>query len=276
MKKFTSTDLGGAPINKNDLRDIFNSEIWDAVQAVFSKYDTDTEGLVISGCLTTANGGNFDMTAGIVYMNGEFMRIAAATNQSFTKYIAPSAVVNDSRTFADSNSHVVAVTKNAELVGSIPGAGQYLVIASLTDLDASRWRPALLQDLTAEAATRSAADIAIQLEIGTQNPQGLVFKSLTIPAWDMDTTAVMPVAHGLSVTELGRICSMDAIIRPDAIDQPARLFAVSAAGQREGYLSGTSTTNLSLGRTTGGVYDDPGFSSTGFSRGRLLISYIPD
>lgn len=131
MKKFTSTDLGGAPIFKDDLRTIFNTEPWKVIQAMLSPFDADVEGLVISGCVTTANASNFDMTAGIVYLNGEFMEIAAVTNQSFTKYIQPSTVVNDDRTFEDGTVNTVAVTKGAQLGGSAPGAGQYIAIASI-------------------------------------------------------------------------------------------------------------------------------------------------
>ncbi len=156
MKKFTTaTDLGGAPINKNDLRDVFNSEIWDAIESLMSQFSSDVQGVVIEGCATTANGGNFDMTAGVVFLNGEFMKISAATNQSFTKYIAPATAINDTRTFADSTSHVVTIDKKAELVGSAPGSGQYITIASLTDLDDRRWSPATVQTSIALKANKA-------------------------------------------------------------------------------------------------------------------------
>lgn len=139
MKKFTSTDLGGAPIFKGDLFGIFNKDIWTAVEALLSPFNSDTQGIVVSGCVTTNNAGNFDMTAGVVYLNGEFMEIPSYTNQAFTKYIAPSSVVDDTRTFQDGSSHVVASKTSAGIYGSAPGSGQYLTIASLTDLDDRRW-----------------------------------------------------------------------------------------------------------------------------------------
>lgn len=139
MKKIVqAADLGGAPIHKNDLRESFNDEIWDAIEALLSPFNSDTEGIIVSGCVITANASNFDMTAGIVYLNGEFMRIAAATNQTFTKYIAPSAVVDDDRQFAGGATNTLFETKGAELVGSIPGAGQYITINTLTGADDRR------------------------------------------------------------------------------------------------------------------------------------------
>ena len=131
MKKFISAGLGGAPINKNDLKELFNDEIWAALEALLSPYNDDTQGIIVSGCVLSANASNFDMTAGIVYLDGEFMRIDAATNQTFTKYIAPATPVDDSRTFADASSQAVTRDKKAELVGSAPG-GQYITIANLT------------------------------------------------------------------------------------------------------------------------------------------------
>lgn len=189
MKKFTSSDLGGAPVNKNDLRDIFNSEIWDAVQALLSQFNADTQGIVVSGCVTTANASNFDMTAGIVYLNGEFMRIAAATNQTFTKYIAPATTVNDTRTFADITSHVVAVTKGAELVGSAPGSGQYLTISSLTDLDDRRWNPATQAQITTLQNNNTAIS-------------GGTWQSVALSASDIENSSnVNPTSIGTSAVE---------------------------------------------------------------------------
>jgi hypothetical protein len=106
------------------------------------------------------------MTAGIVYLNGEFMRIAAATNQSFTKYIAPAAVVDDDRQFADGTTNTIFETKSAELVSSPPGAGQYITINTLTGAEDRRvtvkWSRI---DKTGASATETAAGIA---EIATQ------------------------------------------------------------------------------------------------------------
>lgn len=139
MKKWTSTALGGAPVTDDDLLAVFNSEIWGAIEAIFYQFNSDTQGVIVSGCVLTDNAGNFDMTAGIVYLNGEFMRIPAFTNQAFTKYIAPDTIVNDSRTFQDSTTNTVAVTKQATLVGSAPGSGQYVTIASLIGPDVRRY-----------------------------------------------------------------------------------------------------------------------------------------
>lgn len=141
MKKLTTaTDLGGAPIYKSDLRDLFNVDIWNVLDGIFSaQFGADVQGVILSGCVVTNNAGNFDMTAGIVYLNGSFMRVPAVTNQAFTQYIKADTVVNDSRIFADGSTHNVMINTPAICAAGIPGSGQYITISSLTSADAQRW-----------------------------------------------------------------------------------------------------------------------------------------
>lgn len=135
MKKLTTaTDLGGAPIYKSDFRTLFNVDIWDCVQGLLSMYNATTEGVIVSGCVVTPNAGNFDMTTGVVYLNGVFMRVPAVTNQTFPKYIQPGTVVNDSRIFADGSTHTVMVDTPAICQAGIPGSGQYITISTTGNL----------------------------------------------------------------------------------------------------------------------------------------------
>lgn len=139
MKKLTlAADLGGAPFTKSDLRTIFNQEIWDAIEGMCSPFDdgfggTQTQGVVISGCGLTHNGSNFDMAAGIVYLNKKFLRVPAAVNQPFPQYIQEDTAVNDTRSFADGGSHVVAITSLAKLANTAPGSGQYITLSDYPD-----------------------------------------------------------------------------------------------------------------------------------------------
>lgn len=139
MKKLsTGTDLGGAPITKADLRQIFNVDLWDALDAIMFPYDSHIEGVIVHGCVFSNNAGNFDMTAGIVYLNGEFMRVPAVINQAYTKYIQPDTVINDTRSFSDGGSHIVAIDKPAKVAAGIPGSGQYITVNSLTGAEDRR------------------------------------------------------------------------------------------------------------------------------------------
>lgn len=134
MKKYVNPiPNGGAPLHNNRITSELQTEIWEAMQSLLARYSSDTQGVIVSGCVISDNAGNFDITAGIVFLNGEFMRLAAATNQTFTKYIAPKAVTYEQKTFADSVAKNLIEVKEAELVGSAPGSGQYITIANLTD-----------------------------------------------------------------------------------------------------------------------------------------------
>jgi hypothetical protein len=137
MKKFTATANGGAPIHSDDRRTIFNEEFWDVIEGLFSPYLTDTQGIIVSGCVISG-GGPYDISEGIVFLDGEFMRLPAQTGQTLPKYIKAATAVNDSRTFADGSTGTMAVTKSAELAGSAPGT-QYIAITSITDPDDRRW-----------------------------------------------------------------------------------------------------------------------------------------
>jgi len=264
MKKLsTATDLGGAPIYKNDLREVFNYEIWAAVEALMSQFNSDTQGIVVQGCVTTANGGNFDMTSGVVYINGEFMRIPAATNQSFTKYIAPAAVVNSTRTFAYTTSHVVTIDSKAVLVSSAPGTGQYITISSLIDLDDRRWRPALLQDVD-----------AVQNEVDTQNPDGLITIMYTIGNWNMVSTASVQITHGISGLQ-----SKPHHIRVTIINDSEGLPGKSSqdileAGDWQS-CPDEDPTLIILNRDSGGKFDSVNYNSTPYNRGYVFLTYKP-
>lgn len=145
MKKVvTAATTGGAPLYKSDLREVFNDEIWDAIESLLAQYNTDAAPVIISGCTFTANVGtpaNFDMTAGIIYIDGEFKRIDAVTNISFTKYIASAAATQDSRTYGDGTNNAFIETKKAEFVSSAPGAGQYVTVSSLSSASYRRLTP---------------------------------------------------------------------------------------------------------------------------------------
>jgi hypothetical protein len=131
MKKLlNSSALGGAPVYKSDLRDIFQDEMWDCIEAMFSPFDSDTEGVIVTGCVISGSG-PYDISDGIVYLSGEFRRFAAVTGVTLPKYIVLSTSFYDNRVYANGVSNDFAITSNCELAAS--GTGQYIAITSPTD-----------------------------------------------------------------------------------------------------------------------------------------------
>lgn len=257
---------GGAPFTNEDLNDVFQGEIWAAMQAMLSQYDSDAEGVIVSGCVVTPNASNFDMTAGIVYLNGEFMRVDAVTNQTFTKYIKAAAATNVTRTFNDAASKTFIIEKKAEVSGTADGGGQEITISSLYS---SLYRR--LEFLNGSHTVKIAAD-------GTESTKRILTKVIEIGDWNMDTTASINVAHGLS--SQANIRSVSVLIRSDtgsntSVISNSCIDDITGAGgdqQAWVYYANTST-NIAISRLTGGVFDGTSYDSTSYNRGWVTIQY---
>jgi hypothetical protein len=94
-------------------------------------------------------------------------------------------------------------------------------------------------------------------------------KIIEIGDWNMDTTASVSVAHGLT---LSTIRAVDVIIRPD--DDVNRLgIYYATAGVSNGDFT-VDATNVTLSRTAGGSFDSANYNATSFNRGYIVILYV--
>lgn len=252
MRKFlTGTDLGGMPIYKSDFRDPLNADLWAAIDGLLSVISGDTQGVIISGCVFTNNAGNFDMTAGVVYLDGEFMRVPAATNLPFTRHIRPATPVSDSRTFGNGVSHAVLQTKDAE-INAATGGSQYITISSLTSADSRRLSNLLMQ--------KSASDVYLRTKI------------VEIGDWNMDATTSVGVAHG--ITDWKKIRGFEVVIRNDADNLYYNLYVTSGGSNTvQGSVDTFDSTSVTLSRFATGTFDNAGFDSTSYNRGWVKIIY---
>lgn len=237
MKKIvTGSTPGGAPLYLGDFKTTFNDEIWDAMQALLSGYDSDTEGLIISGCVISG-AGPYNMTAGIVYLNGEFMRIDAQVGIGLPQYIQPLATVNTSRQFENNTNQVLFEEKSATVAGSAPGAGQYVAITSTTDAEDRR--------------------------IGKyQQPKT---KVLPIGVWNMDADGSSPnIPHGINS---GKIVGYQIMIFDDS--GVGKMFVEDLGA----VLTSYDATNFSITRIIGGQFDTASYDSTAINRGFITVFY---
>lgn len=255
---------GGAPFTNEDLNDVFQGEIWAAMQAMLSQYDSDSEGVIVSGCAVTPNASNFDMTAGIVYLNGEFMRVEAVTNQTFTKYIKASAAVNVARTFNDAASKTFIIEKKAEVSATADGGGQEITISSLYS---SLYRR--IEFLNGSHAVNVTS-------AGSESVKRILKKTIEIGDWNMDSDSSVGVATGITDSEL-KIRGIFAMIRDDAGNQyplHSKINITGAAGGQDGWIYGVgSTDTIGLVRLTGGFFDGTNYDSTSYNRGWVTIFY---
>ena len=98
---------------------------------------------------------------------------------------------------------------------------------------------------------------------------GLLPKVIEIGIWDMDATAQVSVAHGLTVSD---IRSITAVIILDASANRYDINVDDSTGTGTAGISLTPT-NVVLDRKSGGFFDNTSFDSTAASRGQLVIWY---
>lgn len=247
MKKITqSATTGGAPIYLDDFKDVFNDEIWDILQAKFAAFDTDAEGIIVQGCNIGGSGpSSYTISGGIVYLDGEFRRLSAATGLSLPQYIIAATDVNTTRTFEDTVVKTLFVTKSAELDTSAPGSGQYIAITSTTDPDNRRFDRPMVSNTF------------------------LRTKVVEIGDWNMNSGTGTPgvqVPHGLSISQIRNVSGL---IRNDA---GTELVVAGGGGGASTIIQNVDATYVTLlagtNQSSGTDYD-----STGYNRGWVTIVY---
>jgi hypothetical protein len=183
------------------------------------------------------------MTAGIVYLNGEFMRIEAQTGFSLPQYIQPLSTVNTSRQFEDNTTQVLFEENSATINSSTPASGQYISVLSTTGSNSRQAKPPIIID---------------------------------IGDWNMDSTDTVNVPHGLS-TDYKKIRSISVVIRDDAdsvyFTMPTGVSPSN--GDNQFFVSNINSSTIDIQRVNSGIFDDTGFNATGFNRGWITIVCEP-
>jgi hypothetical protein len=131
MKRLKPTiPNGGSPLGQYPvLREIFDEENKDAIEAILTSItDGQTQGVILSGCVAAGATPNGTLTAGFVYLDGKVLRLPAQTGLTWPVYIAEAAATEEGGVFADSVTRQYIDVEEAEVVTSIPGAGQYVTI----------------------------------------------------------------------------------------------------------------------------------------------------
>lgn len=169
MKKYIDPiPDGGAPLHNNRLNTELQKEIWDVIEGIFEKYRTDAQGIIISGCTTSGIATNYNLGAGVVYIDGKFRRVPLTGGLNGTHYIEAAADVVTQKVFADGLSKNLL---NEEVCVVAPGralATQYIIIdhANLQD---NRRLANLAFDLVSNYTTNEsdrplAANVAVDLK----------------------------------------------------------------------------------------------------------------
>lgn len=132
MKKLKSPlDAGFPPFFNDDIVPTFQDDIYAVLKAIIQGIQANNaingqpNGMIVSGCVFTPNGGNpanWDVTSGIVFLDGEFLPFAGATNVTTSHFITRHADVVTQRTWEDTTNHDFIINKYA-VVTSTAGTG---------------------------------------------------------------------------------------------------------------------------------------------------------
>jgi hypothetical protein len=248
-------DLTRVPFSNQAALNIF----FEPLKGAFSGLQKN---FTIGGCEVTLNSGvTISNTAGYAYIDGDVVKVEA---QSITHNIGKYYYFKKTTT-VDSNGTKVFVdgisrdtwtkTRGVLTEYAAPQAGADLYPVAITGLVTKTWIEVLQEWKKA----------------------GLTTKIYNIGDWDMDATATINIAHGLSATEWKTVRVINPIIIPD--DDSSRLSLCEINVSTGNMLGGTGavdSTNIQLTRATGELFDNVAYDSTGFNRGYVTIEYIPD
>lgn len=200
-------------------------------------------GSILWGCVETdLGGGNFSCTAGAIisgpgeiYLVDEVVSVAIGSSSAFKVAITNDPTA-DPLTFTDGVARNVHNIRKALYTDLTTGPGDLITVYSVL--------------------TRADKTLEKVIEIG---------------AWDMDATASLNIAHGVTPS---KITSLDVMIINDGgggftdkLDGDPAL-----SGQAQGYAS-VFNTFIKVSRLAAGFFDSATFNDTGINRGYITIRY---
>ncbi len=146
---------------------------------------------------------------------------------------------------------------------------------NLTTIGGDNWVTAakLTTDSVETAKIKDANVTAAKLEGAIPETGGgsLKVKVIEIGDWNMDTTASVNVAHGLTLANIRQIT---VLIRHDLDEEyyPLDYGGYSTSDYVDGSFMATPT-NVELSRREGGMFDGVNYNATSFNRGWVTIWY---
>lgn len=158
-------------------------------------------------------------------------------------------------------------------------AEKYLDAALLQLVTATETRKGVQENATtAEAKAMASSSLTITPSTLADVNGGLLTKIVNIGDWDMDSTSLKVVPHGIS--NFKNIRALDVIVRNDADTIYYKLDRQGAGTDIFNYggISDIDATDVKLyrtGVTSGNPFDSTDFNSTSYNRGWITIWYIP-
>lgn len=127
MIKGNFQDLGGRQIHQDDLY-ILQAELYKAIELQYAGFGA----FINQGCIVTGTMGNYSISGGLVFINGQVMEFSAVSGiTSFPKYIVQAANVNqDSFTLEQGGSAYKRTLIKAALSDTAPVSGEFITMSA--------------------------------------------------------------------------------------------------------------------------------------------------
>jgi hypothetical protein len=230
------------------------------------RYNTTSEFFEIQGSPVGA-GGAGTMAA----QNASAVEITGGTINGITAETDAGSVVTIDGTQTLTNKTLTSPVINtptgdvATLTGTQTLTNKTLTSPKINEDVALTATATKLNDLSASTATGAEITTAAS-GIGVTIPR---VKFVEIGDWDMDASATVAVAHGLT---FAKIISANALIINDLGSYKYNLTTVDN-GLVGGWIR-IDDTNITLGRTNAGFFDHTNFDSTSYNRGHVVLTYL--
>jgi hypothetical protein len=239
------TQTGGRPLKNEDVLEYLQA--FTIIEQFFD--DWNLGDCIVYGCDITGTVGNYTVSAGVIYYNGELRIFDGVAGVAFPLKLTTADIDINLREFEDGNNKYTA--QIYKMVPDVGGAFDF-------DLTTPRTREQLL------------------------GPAGTKTKILQSGDWDMTTTLSLTLAHGLTFSKIVSVRGV-IYIDDDAPQYPQAYNIGNAADGITPALGAVSAAaaiiwndvNVIVSRLTGGYFDSGSFNKTPYNRAIILIEYLP-
>lgn len=242
----------------------------------------------LAGDVVMTNAGVTAITSGVI-VNADINNSAAIAVSKLAPMTASKAVVTDSNGFLTTSTTAASkvdflanVTSDIQTqINTIAGAGT--ITGAITTYVASNAiaNRAVIANAAGKLTTALTTDTeigylsgvtsSVQTQLNTKVTSNVVtsVKIIDIGDWNMDSTGVITVAHGLT---FANIRGVSVTIRND-LNTVYYPIEYSLLGVSSGSVS-VQSTDIALLRTASGFFDTTDFDSTSYNRGWITITYV--
>jgi len=207
---------------------------------------------ILHGCVNSGVGSNYVISAGAIFFNGEIYLVDAVTFTTTGGQVPVMNIVTtqyttnaDPVTFTNGVAYDVHDIRKIAISAGTASGNQYGVNSNNIFVNFANSTPNIIEQ---------GSFAALQTKV------------LSFSGWDMDTTASINVAHGLS--NISKVRSFEIMILNNAGTQINNL-CWAVGGTIDGYAS-INATNVQLVRETVSLFDTAGWNN---ASGTITIQY---